>query len=221
METSCMLLKLKEEIDALSKIKAHIQDEMNKNIKDIDHKIAIKIELQAQISARNIHYLRVIEKTKGSGYYSPKKHGISAITPTKTVSVMTGNISISVSPGVSASSASGLSSTPLQAQIDIDEDFVADADLIAASVLCEAIPSTSALYSTLACVDNCDTKTDIAEEQQVVAPMESVSISEKMLQALVMVQIMMMSMLHITRHLVYLNRNQLKNNIYQLMLKGK
>ena len=63
------------------------------------------MELQAQISARNIRCLRVIEKIKGSGYYSPKKHGISAITPTKTVSVMTRNISISVSPGVSASSA--------------------------------------------------------------------------------------------------------------------
>ena len=72
METSCMLLKLKEEIDALSKTKAHIQDEMNKKIKDIDHKIAIKMELQAQILARNIYYLCVIEKTKGSGYYSPK-----------------------------------------------------------------------------------------------------------------------------------------------------
>ena len=30
METSCILLKLKEEIDTLSKTKAHIQDEMNK-----------------------------------------------------------------------------------------------------------------------------------------------------------------------------------------------
>ena len=178
METSCMLLKLEEEIDALCKTKAHIQDEMNKKIKDTDHKIAIKMELQAQISARNICYLHVIEKTKDSGYYSPKKCGISAITPTKTVSAMTGTISISVSLGVSASSASGSSSTPLQAQIDIDEDFVADADLIAASVVCEAIPSTSAHDSTLACVDNCDMKTDITEEQQVVAPMESVSISE-------------------------------------------
>ena len=76
METSCMLLKLKDEIDALSKAKAHIQDEMNKKIKDIDHKIAIKMELQAQILARNIRYLCVIEKTNkqtGSGYYSPIK----------------------------------------------------------------------------------------------------------------------------------------------------
>ena len=70
METSCMLLKLKDEIDALSKTKAHIQDEMNNKIKNIDHKIAIKMELQAQILARNIRYLRVNEKTKGSGYYS-------------------------------------------------------------------------------------------------------------------------------------------------------
>ena len=60
----------------------------------------------------------------------------------------------------------------------MDEDFVADADLLAASVMCEAIPSTSAHDSTLVCISNCDTKTDIAEEQQVVAPMESVSISE-------------------------------------------
>ena len=30
MGTSCMLLKLKEEIDALCKTKVHIQDEMNK-----------------------------------------------------------------------------------------------------------------------------------------------------------------------------------------------
>ena len=55
-----MLLKLKEEIDTLSKLEAHIQDEMNKKIKDIDHKIPIKMELQAQISARNIRYLCVI-----------------------------------------------------------------------------------------------------------------------------------------------------------------
>ena len=41
-----MLLKLKEEIDALSKTKVHIQDEMNKKIKDIDHKIAIKMEFR-------------------------------------------------------------------------------------------------------------------------------------------------------------------------------
>ena len=178
METSCMLLKLKEEIDALSKTKAHIQDEMNKKIKDIDQKIAIKMDLQAQISARNIHYLHVIEKTKDSGYYSPKKCGISTITPTKAVSTMTGNISMSVSPGVSAYSASGSSSMSLQAQIDLDEDFVADAYLIAASVMGEAMPSTSVHDSTLAHVHNSDTKTDIAEEQQVVAPMELVSISE-------------------------------------------
>ena len=57
METSCMLLKLKEEIDALSKTKAHIQDELNKNIKDIDNKIAMKMELQTQISVRNIWYI--------------------------------------------------------------------------------------------------------------------------------------------------------------------
>ena len=57
METSCMLLKLKEEIDALSKTKAHIQDELNTKIKDIDNKIAMKMEFQAQISARNIWYL--------------------------------------------------------------------------------------------------------------------------------------------------------------------
>ena len=109
VETSCILLKLNEEIDALSKTKAHIQDEMSKKIKDIDHKIAIKMELQAQILVRNICYLFVIEKTKGSGYYSPQKCGISAITPTKAASMMTGNILMCVSPDVSASSASASS----------------------------------------------------------------------------------------------------------------
>ena len=177
METSCMLLKLKEEIDALSKTKAHIQNELNKKIKDIDNKIAMKMELQAQISARNIRYLRVFKKTKGSGYYSPKKHDNSSTTPTKALSVVTGNTSISVSPGVSAFPASGSSPTSLQAQ-DIDEDFVGDADLIAASIIGEAIPSTSAHDSTFACVGNPDTKTDIAEKQQAIAPTESVSISE-------------------------------------------
>ena len=170
---------------------------MNKKIKDIDHKIAMKMELQAQISARNIRYLCVIEKTKGSGYYFPIKHGVSAIIPTKAASMMTGNISMCVSPGVSASSASASSSTSMQAQIDVDEDFVADADLIAASVMGEAMPSTSHDHlmnssvdgisifqtkilddSTLADVANSDTKTDIVVEQQVVAPMESVSINE-------------------------------------------
>ena len=157
----------------------------------------MKMELQAQISARNICYHHVIEKTKGSGYYSPKKCGISAITPTKAASMMTGNILMCVSPGVSASSASASSSTSMQAQIDVDEDFVADADLITASVMGEAMPSTSHDHltnssvdgisivqtitsddSTLAYVANSDTKTDIMVEQQVVAPMESVSISE-------------------------------------------
>ena len=76
-------------------------------------------------------------------------------------------------------------------------DFVADADLIAASVMGEAMPSTSHVHltnssgdgisivqarilddSTLVHVPNSDTKTDIPAEQQVVAPMESVSISE-------------------------------------------
>ena len=57
METLCMPLKLKEEIDVLSKTKVHIQDELNKKIKNIDNKIAMKMELQAQISARNIRYL--------------------------------------------------------------------------------------------------------------------------------------------------------------------
>ena len=54
METSCMLLKLKEEIDALPKTKAHIQDELKNKIKYIDNKIAMEMELQVQISARNI-----------------------------------------------------------------------------------------------------------------------------------------------------------------------
>ena len=40
------------------------------------------------------------------------------------------------------------------------------------------IPSTSAHDSTFVCVDNPDTKTDIAEKQQAIAPTESVSISE-------------------------------------------
>ena len=155
------------------------------------------MELQAQISARNIRYLHVIEKTKGSGYYSQKKCGISAITPTKAASTMTRNISMCVSPDVSASSASASSSTSMQAQIDMDEDFVVDANLIAASVMGEAMPSTSHVHlmnssvdgisivqakisddSTLAHVVNSDTKTDIVAEQQVVAPIQSVSTSE-------------------------------------------
>ena len=82
-----------------------------------------------------------------------------------------------MSPGVSAFPASGSSPTSLQAQ-DIDEDFVGDADLIAASIIGEAIPSTSGHDSTFACVDNPNTKTDIAEKQQVIAPTEPVSISE-------------------------------------------
>ena len=106
------------------------------------------MELQAQILAGNIRYHCVIEKTRGSGYYSPKKCGISAITPTKAASMMTGNILMSVFPGVSASSASGSSSVSVQAQINVDEDFVADVDLIAASVIGEAMPSTSHVHLT-------------------------------------------------------------------------
>ena len=53
---------------------------------------------------------------------------------------------------------------------------------------------SSAHDSTLACVHNSDTKTDMVEEQQVVAPIELISIGElEMLQALVMVEIMMMT----------------------------
>ena len=199
METSCVLLKLKEEIDALSKTKVHIQDEMNKKIKDIDHKNAINMELQAQISARNICYLCVIEKAKGSGYYSQNKCGISAITPTKAMSMMTGNILMCVSPGVSASSASASSSTSVQAQIDMDEDSVADADLIAASVMGEAMPSTSYVHlmnssgdgisivqakmsddSTLAHVPNSDTKT-ACPRCRIKLPLSSVAINSMML----------------------------------------
>ena len=88
-----------------------------------------------------------------------------------------GNTSISVSPGVSAFPASGSSPTSLQAQ-DINEDCVGDADLIAASIIGKAIPSTSGHDSTFVCVDNPDTKNDIAEKQQVIAPTEPVSISE-------------------------------------------
>ena len=102
-----------------------------------------------------------------------------------------------VSPGLSASSASASSSTSVQAQIDVDEDFIADVDPIAASIMGEAMPSTSHVHitnssgdgisivqakisdhSTLTHVPNNDTKTDTMAEQQVVAPMESVSISE-------------------------------------------
>ena len=90
---------------------------------------------------------------------------------------MKGNTSISVSPCVSAFPASGSSLTSLQAQ-DIDEDFVGDADLIAASIIEEANPSTSGHDSTFVCVDNPDTKTDIAEKQQVISPTEPVSICE-------------------------------------------
>ena len=111
--------------------------------------------------------------------------------------MMAGNVSMCVFPGASGSSASTSSSTSMQAQIDVDEDFVADVDLIAACVMGEAMPSTSHVHltnssvdgifivqakilddSTLAHVANSDTKTDIAAEQQVVAPMESVSISQ-------------------------------------------
>ena len=61
---------------------------------------------------------------------------------------------------------------------NIDEDFVGDADLIAAPIIGEAIPSTSGHDSTFVCADNPDTKTGIAEKQQVIAPTEPVSISE-------------------------------------------
>ena len=43
--------QLKEQINTLMKTKSHIQDQMNKKIKDIDHKISIMMEFQAKISA--------------------------------------------------------------------------------------------------------------------------------------------------------------------------
>ena len=110
--------------------------------------------------------------------------------------MMTGKIFMCVSQGVSASSASASSSTSVQAQIDVDEDFVADADLIAASVMGEAIPSTSHVH-TITIVQVMGyllfklkyqmtahwhmfpiVGTNIAVEQQVVTSMESVSIGE-------------------------------------------
>ena len=45
-------------------------------LKDFDHEFSVKMDLQAKVSARNIRYLSVIEKTKGSGYYSPQKRCI-------------------------------------------------------------------------------------------------------------------------------------------------
>ena len=104
---------------------------------------------------------------------------------------------MSVSSIVSASSASSSSSTSVQAPIDVDEDFVADADLIAASVIDETIPSTSYAHltntsgdaistvqdeipddSTLVHDPNSDIKNNITGEEQVVASMVSVSINE-------------------------------------------
>ena len=79
----------------------------------------------------------------------------------------------------------------------MDEEFVADVDLIAASVIDETVPPTSHAHlmnnsddtisivqdeipddSTLVHNPNSDIKSDITGEEQVVAPMGSVSINE-------------------------------------------
>ena len=76
METSCQLLTLRHEITNLCVQKRQIELTLQGQMKEIDEKLQQKRKEEAQLSAKNLRFLRIIQRTKGADNYSPKKHGI-------------------------------------------------------------------------------------------------------------------------------------------------
>ena len=76
METSCQLLTLRHEITNLRVQRRQIELKLQGQMKEIDEKLQQKSKQEAQLSAKNLRFLRIIQRTKGADNYSPKKHGI-------------------------------------------------------------------------------------------------------------------------------------------------
>ena len=72
METSCQLLQLQEDITTLQKERDCI-----------DQKIKEKQFKEKQLQRANLHFLKIVSKTKSSHNYSPEKQGIKPNTPIK------------------------------------------------------------------------------------------------------------------------------------------
>ena len=62
VESSVQLLNLHDEIKGLQKEKS-----------DIEQKIQLKQKEEAELSAKNIHWLKIINQQMGAKKYSPKK----------------------------------------------------------------------------------------------------------------------------------------------------
>ena len=72
METSCQLLQICEEISSLTKQK-----------EAIERKIKEKQYEEADLCKINLHFIKIVQKTKGSDNYSPEKWGVKPHTPSK------------------------------------------------------------------------------------------------------------------------------------------
>ena len=72
METSCQLLQICEEITSLTKQKEAIE----RRIKEKQYE-------EADLCKINLHFIKIIQKTKGADNYSPEKWGVKLCTPSK------------------------------------------------------------------------------------------------------------------------------------------
>ena len=72
METSCQLLQICEEITSLTKQKEAIE----RRIKEKQYE-------EADLCKINLHFIEIIQKTKGADNYSPEKQVVKACTPSK------------------------------------------------------------------------------------------------------------------------------------------
>ena len=87
MESSVQLLNLHDEIRGLQKEK-----------QEIDQKLQAKLKEELELSAKNLHMLRIVNKKIDTDKYSPKKHGVGPPTPKKP-----STISFTVSSSAAAS----------------------------------------------------------------------------------------------------------------------
>ena len=72
METSCQLLQICEEISSLTKQK-----------EAIERKIKEKQYEEADLYKINLHFIKIVQKTKGGDNYFPEKWGVKPGTPSK------------------------------------------------------------------------------------------------------------------------------------------
>ena len=73
MESSLQLLQIKEDIEGLYRER-----------QAIDMKLQKKLREQAELTEKNLRFIKIVKKTtNGSDYYSPKKRGVNPPTPKK------------------------------------------------------------------------------------------------------------------------------------------